>query len=127
MYGKLLENLLPTLGEAGVEALRSELDDLAAEAQEPWKRSVLALVANGVEQFGPEGVAVATTAISRLLEGNEAPDINWADLDVASDILAHMQNAEADRKSDAEEFLTRVGRVLGVIFGGILKGLIASV
>jgi len=37
-----------------------------------------------------------------------------------------MQNAEADRRAAARDFLTKVGRVLGQVFGGFIKGLIAA-
>lgn len=122
----LVTTLLPVLGEHGVKALTAELSSLIAEANEPWKKAVLGLVANGVETFGPQGVQIATKAIEDLIAG-EDPDISWADLDVASDILAHMQNAEADRKAASKDFLSKVGKVLGQVFGGFIKGLIASV
>ena len=121
----LVNSLLPVLGQAGVTALTAEVNELTEEATEPWKKAVLGFVANGVQTFGPQGVQIATKALEDLMNGKE-PDISWADLDVASDILAHMQNAEADRKSASKEFLTKVGNVLGQLFGGIIKGLIAS-
>lgn len=122
----LVNSLLPVLGQAGVAALVKEVGELTDEAKEPWKKAVLNLVTNAVQTFGPQGVQVATDAIERMLKG-EDPDIPWADLDVASDILAHMQNAEADRVSSTSAFLTKVGKVLGLVFGGFLKGLLAAV
>lgn len=121
----LITGLLPVLGQVGVDALTKEVNDLTADAKEPWKKAVLGLVANGVETFGPQGVQVATEALNKLMAG-EDPDISWADLDVASDILAHMQNAEADRTTAAKDFLAKVGKVLGQIFGGFIKGLISA-
>jgi len=122
----LVNTLLPILGQVGVDLLTKEVGDLTADAKEPWKKAILGLVANAVQTFGPQGVQVATDAINDLLNG-EQPDISWADLDVASDILTHMQNAEADRTTAAKDFLAKVGKVLGMVFGGFLKGLLAAV
>jgi hypothetical protein len=122
----LVTQLLPVIGQSGVDALVTEVTDLMAEARDPWKNAVLGLVANGVQTFGLQGVQRATDELVKLMDGDEA-DINWADLDVASDILAHMQNAEADRKAASRDFLAKVGLVLGQVFGGVLKGLIAAV
>ncbi len=121
----LVNGLLPVLGHAAVYALTKEVSDLTADSKEPWKKAILGLVANGVETFGPQGVQIATDAITKLMAG-EDPEIDWADLDVASDILAHMQNAEADRTTAAKAFMAKVGKVLGQIFGGFIRGLIAA-
>ncbi len=122
----IVNGMLPVLGQAGVNALTKEVTALTAEAGEPWKKAVLGLVGNGIEMFGPQGVQVATDAINRMLAG-EDPELDWAELDVASDILAHMQNAEADRATAANAFLSKVGKVLGTVFGGFIQGLIAAV
>lgn len=121
----LVGSLLPILGQAGVDALTVEVNDLTTGADEPWKKAVLGLIANGVEAFGLQGVQVATQTLAELMDGGD-PDITWVDLDVASNVLAHMQNAEADHKLAAHEFLSKVGKVLGQVFEGIIKGLIAA-
>tara|TARA_Y100000310_G_scaffold127207_1_gene126256 strand:- start:4114 stop:4497 length:384 start_codon:yes stop_codon:yes gene_type:complete len=121
----LVNGLLPVLGQVGVDALTKEVSELTADAKEPWKKAILGLVANGVETFGPRGVQVASAALNKMLAGDD-PEIEWADLDVQSDILAHMQNAEADRATAAKAFLAKVGKVLGQVFGGFIKGLIAA-
>jgi len=54
-FAKLAESLLPVLGQKGVDTLQRKLIEMSLESSnEPWKKSVLALVANGVEQFGPQ-------------------------------------------------------------------------
>ena len=122
---KLLESLLPQLGQKGVDALETQISDLG-DGQEGWKKTLLSLVANGVETYGPQGVQKATDAVMQLLDGDEPPDINWADLEVASDLLGQLQNAEADQKSQAKEYLAKVNKTLGPILSGVLKGLIAT-
>lgn len=121
----LTDLMLPTLGEAGVKALKDEVDDLTSEANEPWKKAVLGLVASGVETYGPQGVQIATDALDQILAGEE-PDLEWVDLVALSDLLAHLQNAEADRALASKAFLAKVGNVSGQIFGGFLKGLLLA-
>ena len=121
----LLKNLIPALGEMGVKALADKLDDLSADAAEPWKKSVLALLADAVEKNGVDGINMAYEAIEALVN-DETPEIDWADLAVASDILAQLQNAEAGRKSAARDFFARVSENIGAILGALIKGAISS-
>ena len=125
-WNDLLKNLVPALGETGVKLLADKLDALSAEATEPWKKAVLALTANAVESAGLDGIKLAYQAIEDLIN-DKPPKIDWADLEVASDVLAQLQNAEADRKSDARDFFSRVSNDIGAILGGLIKGLIGSV
>jgi hypothetical protein len=120
----LLNNLVPVLGEAGVGALTGELKDLAA-GQEGWKKSILSLLADAVEKNGPGGIALAMTEINKLLDG-KVPDIDWADLEVASDVLAHLQNVEADQKSKMNDFLVKLSHTLGTVLGALLKGILSA-
>jgi hypothetical protein len=122
----LLSNLVPSLGEMGVKTLADKLEGLSAEASEPWKKTVLALTANAVESAGVDGIKMAWQAIEDLVN-DKAPKLDWADLEVASDVLAQLQNAEADRKSEARDFFAKISTELGAILGGLIKGLIGSV
>lgn len=124
-WTNLLNTLVPALGQAGVDALSGKLADLASGQDEEWKKSTLALLGNAIEKHGPQGLQLGLDAINAMLN-DEAPDIDWADLEVASDILAQLQNAEADRRSAARAYLVQVGEVLGDLMSGIIKGLIAS-
>jgi hypothetical protein len=125
-WEKLLENLIPAIGEAGVKMLADKLLDLSADATEPWKKSILSLVANAVEKHGALGIKMAYDAIESLVK-DKPPKIDWADLEVASDLLAHLQNAEADRKSAASDFFTKLTTDLGAILGALIKGLVSAV
>lgn len=124
-WNDLLKNLIPALGQAGVDALAGELDTLSADAAEPWKKSVLALLADAVEKNGVGGIMMAYEAIEALCN-DEPPEISWADLEVASDVLAQLQNAEADRKSATRDFFARISESLGAILGGLIKGAISA-
>jgi hypothetical protein len=124
-FDALLKVLVAVLGQRAVDELAAKLDELAAEAGEPWKRAVLALVADAVEQHGPAGLLLVQEVIDDLAAG-KAPDIDWANPRTASDVVAQLQNAEAGRRSAARDFAARVGDVVGRLLVGIVRGLAAE-
>ena len=89
---ELINKLLPVLGQMGVDELTAQLEQLVAEAKEPWKKSVLTMVADAVATYGPEGLDMAIKLINDLMDGKSV-DLDFTDLEVSSDILAKMQNA----------------------------------
>ena len=123
---KTLKKLVPALGEAGVEMLADQLKDLIAQADTPWKKTALKLVENAVSEFGPDGINIAINEIEKLFsdDDDKIPEIDWADLEVASDLLAQFQNAEADQKTATRDFLAKLSETMGVILQGLIKGLI---
>ncbi|MCA9558334.1 MAG: hypothetical protein KC583_07220, partial [Myxococcales bacterium] len=68
-FDALLKVLVAVLGERAVDELAEKLDELAVEAGEPWKRAVLALVADAVEQHGPAGLLLVQEVIDDLAAG----------------------------------------------------------
>jgi len=118
----LLKMLVAVLGQKAVDALSEKLDEIVSEAGEPWKRAVLALLADAVDQHGPAGLVLVQQAIDDLADG-KAPDIDWANPRTASDVVAELQNAEAGRRSAARDFAARVGDVLGALLVGLVRGL----
>jgi len=122
-FTKLLDTLLPLIGQKAVDKVQAELSSLAASTETPWQKAVLALTADAVTKFGPKGITMALDAI-KALKKNKTPKLDWADLRVASDVLAALQNAEADKKSQAQDFLVKLSNILGLILGAILKTII---
>lgn len=120
-----LESLVPLVGNQAVKAVAGELEDLSKEASDPMKAAVLALVSDAVQEHGPAGIALAENAIKDLLDGN-TPDIDWASPRNASDLVAALQNAEADRKTEARELAARAGHALGKIGSVLIKAAIAA-
>ncbi len=118
----LLVQLLPILGQAAVTKLAGELNALAISSSS-WKKATLALLADAVEKHGPQGIQLAMQVVKDIQAG-KAPKMDWADLQVSSDILAELQNAEADQKAAAHEFLETISHILGVILKGIIAGII---
>lgn len=124
-YKKKLSRLADKVGEEGVEKLAEVLDKEAAKADEPWKSAVLDLLADGARRHGPEGFDMAKGAVERLLDG-ETQDIRkvTSNLLIASNLLAQLQNAEADRKDRARKWLSAIGQTLGEILKGVVKAVI---
>jgi hypothetical protein len=120
-YKRKISNLASKVGAQGVEKLAEVLDGEAAKADEPWKRTLLDLLADSARRHGPEGFAMAQEAVERLLDG-DTKDIRKVtkNLLIASNLLAQLQNAEADRKDRARKWLRAVGETIGTILRAVV-------
>lgn len=116
-FSNTLDSLIPLVGNAAVTKAQAELESLATDADDPTKALVLSLMADAVENFGPEGIKIAKREINKLLRG-ETPDINWANPRVASDTVAAFQNAERAEKKSARQAVKKAGHILGT-FGAL--------
>jgi hypothetical protein len=116
-FASALDSLIPFLGGKAVDKAKEELDSLAADADDPTQALVLSLVADAVEELGPEGVKVARREVNKLLRG-ESPNIEWANPRTASDAIAVLQNAEREKKRLARDAVRKAGHILGK-FGSI--------
>lgn len=123
---KVLNELVPILGQAGVDALADELKGLTEGMDEAWKKTVMNLLINAIENHGVDGIQMALDYVNKLLDGDDLPEIDWADLRTASDIVAQLQNAEADQKTAVKDFLAKTSKILGQILAGLIKGLISA-
>lgn len=122
-YKRKISSLASKVGEEGVEKIAQLLDEEAAKADEPWKRTLIDLLADSARRHGPEGFQMAQDAVERMLDG-DGNDIRRVtkNLLIASNLLAQLQNAEADRKDRARKWLRAVGQTLGTI----LKALVGA-
>lgn len=119
------ESLVDELGKLGMKKAGTAINRLIKQAVSPWKKTILSLVADAIKQYGPAGIEKAEKAIKRIADG-KAPDVSFATLRVQSDVLARLQNAEADRKNEAREFMAMVAKTLGEIIAAVIKGIIAA-
>ncbi len=124
-FTKMLDGLLPALGQAGVDKLADELAILGANSDQAWKKATMALLTDAVEAHGPAGVALVQKAVQDIFD-HEVPSIDWASPRTASDIVAQLQNAEAADQSATHDFLVQVGKVLGTVSAAVIKGLMAA-
>jgi len=122
-FKNLLDSLMPVLGQTGIALLEADLKSLASEQDTPWKKAALALLADAVYKHGPAGIDLAHKAVMDLLE-NKVPEIDWADPRTASDLVAALQNAEADDKSAAKDFFHKTGNILGRVLGALVQGML---
>jgi hypothetical protein len=120
-YKRKLSNLTSKIGEKGVEELAGVLDKEAAEADEPWKRTILDLMADGARRHGPEGFQMAQNAVERMLDGDDT-DIRKVtkNILIASNLVAQLQRAEMERKERARKWLRAIGQTLGTILKAVV-------
>jgi hypothetical protein len=120
-YKRKIAGLASKIGEEGVDKLAEVLDGEADKADEPWKRTLLDLMADGARRHGPEGFKMAQDAVERMLDGDDK-DIRKVtkNLLIASNLLAQLQNAEADRKDRARKWLAAVGQTIGKILKAVV-------
>lgn len=120
-YRRKLSGLASKVGEKGVSELASVLDREAKAADEPWKRTLLDLFAEAARRHGPEGFEMAKSAVERLLDG-DAQDLRKVtkNLLIASNLLAQLQRAEADRKDRARAWLRAVAETLGKVLKAVI-------
>lgn len=122
-FAKMLEGLIPLLGQKAVDKLTEEFKVLAADQNDPWKQASLLLLAEAVEAHGPAGVALAQKAVHDLID-HKVPNIDWANPRTASDIVAKLQNAEAHDKTKADEFFAKVGQSMSTLFTALVQNLL---
>lgn len=120
-YKKTLSKLATKVGDEGVDRLAGVLDKEARDADEPWKRTLLDLLADSARRHGPEGFSMAQKAVEKMLKG-EGKDLRKVtkNLLIASNLLAQLQNAEADRKERARKWLKAVVQTLVDILKAVL-------
>lgn len=118
----LLKNMAKNAGVLGMKNAEKALDHLQKQADTPWKRTMLEMLGDAVEEYGWEGIERVQHVIDSISAG-KAPDMSFASLKARSDALAFMQNAEADEKTAARDFFLVIGETLGVLLKAVIKGL----
>jgi len=120
-YKKKLSSLASKVGDEGIGKLADFLDDEAAKADEPWKNTILDLLADGARRHGPEGFKMAQDALERVLDGDRV-DLRKVSKNILilSNVVAQLQKAEAERKERARKWLTAIGQTIGKILKAAL-------
>jgi hypothetical protein len=120
---QVLESQLESLGAQGLDKVIEKLNTLVVTEPEGWKNGIYTLVADAVTAFGPLGVNTALNAVHDLLDGKPS-NMDWADLEIASNLLAVMQNQEASEREASKVFLVQVGGVITDIVTGIVMSIV---
>ena len=122
-FERLITNMIQGAGIVGAKKAEEAIGKLLGEADEPWKRAILEMTGDAVEEYGWEGVTRVQEAVDQLVAGL-VPDMSFASLRARSDVLAFLQNAEAEKKKEARDFLLVVGSVIGVLLKIVIKALL---
>ena len=120
-----LESLIPILGNAAVAKAEKELSSLSEDASDPTKKLVFSLMADAVEELGPDGVQIAKREVGKLLRGEPA-DIDWASPRTASDAVALLQNAEREQRKKAREAARKAGKLVATFGSIFFKALVSG-
>lgn len=99
-----LRNIRDRVGDDGIDALASALDEKADDANKGWQKAAVRALADAVRQHGPAGLDMALDRMEQALNG-QAADFSFTSLRAGSDLLAELQNAEADKRKRIEGFL----------------------
>ena len=121
---ELVGALAPVVGEATANVLSEELGKMAADAEDPLNKAHLSMMTNAMKEHGAVGIQSVITAVTDLSAGKQVDLTKITDLETASDLLAVMQNQEADRREAANDMLTQIGKSLGVVTSALVSGLI---
>ena len=121
---ELVGALAPVVGEATANVLSEELGKMAADAEDPLNKALLSMMTNAMKEHGAVGIQSVITAVTDLSAGKQVDITKITDLETASDLLAVMQNQEADRREAANDMLTQIGKSLGVVTSALVSGLI---
>lgn len=118
-----LKALFPTINKFAADEASKALEDLAEKAKKPLEKVALGLLASALEKHGPAGLEIAEQSILNMLDGKPAT-LDFTDLATASDALALLQNAEADKKTALRDFTAVASKQMGVVMGTLIKGAI---
>jgi len=122
-WGDLLENLVRASDTREFQKAERCIGEIREMIDEPWKTTVMEMIAEAVEKHGLDGIESVRKAFKRMSQGKE-PDLSFVNLRTRSDALAIMQNAEANQKKKVNDFLVIVGESLGMILKVVIKGLL---
>jgi len=121
-FADALRGLKDRLGDEGIESASAELDKLANKADSPWQASMVKMLADGVRKHGDEGLDLVVDQVDKMLAG-KTHDFSFTDLRTASDVVAKLQRAEAERKTKVRTFMAKAANILGMI----LKAIVSSI
>ena len=125
-FEEIADVAAPALGKAGSDALAKAIDDLAKETDNEIGQQLLGWVEATVKLQGPGAVVGLKDWIVDMAKGDSVPPFPDPPppLRVQSEMLAKLQNAEADAKSKFKDQMVLIGDALGSVLLGIVTGLI---
>lgn len=125
-YEKLIDitvNITSDKLEKVIKESAAKVRESAKDADEPWQRSVVLILAITLEREGIKGLEKAEKCLKNLLHGKTA---NLSDLPLLarSEALEMMQKVEASERSEAAAYVSIAGNIVSGILSASLKGLV---
>ena len=109
--------------EKAIKESAAKVRASAKDADEPWQKSVVLILAISLERDGVKGLQNAEKCLKNLLHGKTA---NLGDLPLLarSEALEMMQKVEAQDRSEAAAYVSIAGDIVSAIISASLKGLV---
>ena len=121
-----VDDITSALAPKAVEAINDALGKV--EVKEEWQATLLGVVVDSVESYGVVGIEKAKDLVWSLIEGKtfDQDAFDALSLRAQSDLLAQLQNKEADEQTAIKDFFAVVGDTLGGVLVAVAKGMIAK-
>ena len=124
-WTELLNGMVKSVGVVGLRKAEKEMARLVKEAEEPWKKAVIEMLAEAIGKYGMEGISKVQQVVDDIADGKN-PDMRFANLKARSDFLAVLQNMEADEKSRVRDFFSTIAESLAIILKTVIAGLVSA-
>ena len=108
---RALRGLKDSVGDDGVEKLASAISAKGDEADRRWQQNVLKAMSDAVRKNGPAGLDAAYKEIEKTLSGKPG-EFKFTSLRVGSELLAELQNAEAETRERIRGFLQAAFQII---------------
>lgn len=121
-----VDDITAALAPKAVDEINKALGKV--EVKEEWQATLLGVVADSVETYGVAGIEKAKDLIWNLVEGKPFDQEAFDNLSLRaqSDLLAQLQNKEADEQTAVKDFFAVVGHMFGGVLVAIAKGMVAK-
>ncbi|MEC7109007.1 MAG: hypothetical protein VXX11_03240 [Planctomycetota bacterium] len=121
-----VDDITAALAPKAVEEIGKALGKV--EVKEEWQSTLIGVVADSIDTYGVTGIEKAKDLVWNLVEGKPFDQEAFDNLSLRaqSDLLAQLQNKEADEQTAVKDFFAVVGDVLGGVLVAVAKGLIAK-
>lgn len=106
-----------------IRFIDAQIKNLSDSLKEPWQKTLLQAATELIEKNGPAGLTLLSGIVTDIFN-NKPPKLDGLSLRTASDILATMERASADRQKEINDFLNGTLKTLGDIVINILVSLI---
>ena len=106
-FFKALRSLIGIVGESEIDQIADTLEAYGNDADKQWQKAVIKSIADAVRKNGADGLEMARDRLDDILDGKPG-DLSFTSLRTGSDLLAELQNAEAEKRERIKGFVQLV-------------------